>query len=163
MNTYIDKLDAYSEEQFLQKPSEHAWSLGQVYVHVLLASEHFFLKQADKCLNKDETKRGKGKNRNGKILFLINGFPNIKFKMPRSVEVPPRPPENIDYVRGKLAKAMELAKGIESRLDGYDKDERIKNPAFGYLNAKEWYRMAEMHFRHHLRQLKRTEKMIGLQ
>lgn len=162
LNTYLEKLDGYSEEIFLQKPDEDTWGLGQVYVHVLLGNEHFFLKQAEKCLNLDETVQGRNKNRNGTIIFLINGFPNIKFKMPKNIEVPPRQPENIDYVRKKLNLAIELARGIEGRLENYDKKEKTKHPAFGYLNAKEWYRMSEMHFRHHFRQLKRIEKLVGV-
>ena len=162
LSVYIEKLNGYTEEKFLQKPEEHSWSLGQVYVHLLLGHEHFFMKQADKCLNQDETVRGKGKNWNGKIIFFINGFPNIKFKMPKRIEVPPRQPENIEYVKLKLERAAEQALSIASRLDSYDKNEKTKHPAFGYFNAKEWYRMSEMHFRHHLRQLKRTEKIVGV-
>ena len=90
LDIYSDKLNRYSEEQFLQKPDENSWSLGQVYVHVILANDHFFLKQAEKCLNKEETKNGRGKNLAGKVMFLINGFPNIKFKMPNDIlkEIP---------------------------------------------------------------------------
>ena len=159
---YFEKLDGYSEEQFLQKPNENSWSLGQIYVHVILANDHFFLKQADKCLNKEETKNGRGKNLAGKVIFLINGFPNIKFKMPKSVEVPPRQPESIASIREKLNASLEQVKTIENRLDEYDTDEKTRHPAFGYMNAGEWYRFSEIHFRHHLRQLKRIEKIVGV-
>jgi len=161
LKKYFDKLDKYSEEQFLKKPDENSWSLGQVYVHTILANDHFFLKQAEMCLNKEETERGKSKNRRGIVIFLINGFPNMKFRMPKSVEVPPRQPENIEFVKEKLTRSFEQAKSIVSRLGSYEKDEKTKHPGFGYLNAKEWYRMSEMHFRHHLRQLKRVEKIVG--
>ena len=158
---HFEKLKRYSEEKFLQKPDESSWSLGQVYVHTILANDHFFLKHADNCLNKEETQQGRGKNKGGKLLFLLNGFPKMKFKMPKTAEVPPRQPENIESVRVKLQRSEERARAIEARLDSYDKNEKTKHPAFGYLNAKEWYRMSEMHFRHHLRQLKHIEKVIG--
>ena len=161
LDKYFAKLDTYSEEVFLKKPDENTWSLGQIYVHVLLGNEHFFLKQADQCLRGEETSKGKGKNFNGKLIFFINGFPNIKFKMPKNVEVPPRQPESIAYVRKKLEVALELANEIDSRLGDFNSSEKTRHPAFGYLNAKEWYRMTEMHFRHHLRQIKRIEKVVG--
>lgn len=162
LRAYIEKLENYSDEKFLQIPNDSTWSLGQVYVHVLLGNEHFFLKQADNCLNKVDTKRGRGKKFGGKVVFIINGFPNFKFKMPKSVEVAPRQPENIGDIRVKLDKALDLFKDIESRLHEFDKEEKTKHPAFGYLNAKEWVRMSEMHFRHHLRQLERIEKLVGV-
>lgn len=162
LTVYLDKLKHYTEEQFLRKPSEDSWSIGQVYVHVLLGNEHFFLAQVEKCLSKDETKKGRKMKIGGKVVFLINGFPNIKFKMPKSVEVPPRQPENIAYVREKLDRALELVKDIDTRLSDFDTNEKTKHPAFGYLNAREWYRMSEMHFRHHVRQLERIERIIGI-
>jgi len=159
--TYFEKIKGYSEAQFLQQPDENSWSLGQVYVHTILANDHFFLKQADMCLNKQETERGRSKNKGGKLIFLIKGFPKMKFKMPKSTNVPPRQPENIESIRVKLECSAALAKAIEQQLESYDKDEKTKHPAFGYLNAKEWYLMSEMHFRHHLRQLKQIEKKIS--
>ena len=161
MGIYFSKLEGYSEEQFAEKPNDESWSLGQVYVHTILANDHFFLKQAERCLNKEDTQRGKSKNNGGRVLFLINGFPNIKFKMPKSVEVPPRQPDNISSIREKLQRSLEQARIVEGGLGSFDKDEKVKHPAFGFMNAQEWYRMSEMHFRHHLRQLKRIEKLIG--
>jgi len=161
LSTYFEKLEGYSEEKFLKNPDDNSWSIGQVYMHTILANDHFFLKQAEKCLNKDETQKGRGKTIGGKLVFFINGFPNMKFKMPKAVEVPPRQPDSIASIREKLQSSLDQANAIESRLEGYDKDEKTKHPAFGYLNAKEWYRMSEMHFRHHLRQLKRIEKIVG--
>ena len=162
LDIYLGKLDGYSEEQFLQQPDENSWSIGQVYVHAVLANDHFFLKQAVRCLDKEDTHQGKGKNNRGRVIFLINGFPNIKFKMPRSAAVTPRQPESIDSNRKKLKRSLDLAQTVEDRLDGFDKNEKTRHPAFGHLNAKEWYRMSEIHFRHHLRQIKRIESSLGI-
>lgn len=160
LDIYFERLKGYSEEQFIQKPDENSWSIGQVYVHAILANDHFFLKQAERCLNKEDTHKGKGRNNRGRVVFLINGFPNLKFKMPKSAAVTPRQPESIDSIRQKLKRSLELAQLVERRLDGFDKNEKTRHPAFGHLNAKEWYRMSEMHFRHHLRQIRRIEKNL---
>jgi len=159
---WLDKLNIYNEKQLLKIPADGGWSLGQVYVHLILGNDHFFLKNAERCLNKEGTKKGGGKNRNGIIIFLLGGFPNMKYKMPKAVEVMPRQPKNIEELRGKLLKSIEFGKDISMRLENQDPKEKIRHPAFGYLNAKEWYCMCEMHFRHHLRQKKRLERLLGL-
>ena len=106
LDIYFERLKGYSEERFIQKPDENSWSIGQVYVHAILANDHFFLKQAERCLNKEDTHKGKGRNNRGRVVFLINGFPNMKFKMPESAEVTPRQPESIDSIRQKLKRTF---------------------------------------------------------
>jgi hypothetical protein len=32
---WIKDVELYSDEQFLRKPDEHQWSIGQVYVHLI--------------------------------------------------------------------------------------------------------------------------------
>jgi len=136
--------------------------MGQVYTHLILANDKFFIKNAELCLNKEgEIKKG-GKNKWGRLLFFLGGFPPMKFKMPGSVTVEPRPPENIEYIRNKLTNAISKVNELSSRIVEYNPAIKIKHPAFGYLNAKEWFRMNEMHFRHHLRQKKRLETFLGL-
>ena len=159
---YLDKLDLYKEEHLQKIPADGGWSLGQVYVHLILGNDHFFLKNAERCLKKDGTLRGGRKNRNGKIIFLLGGFPNKKYKMPKAVEVIPRPPESLEELRGKLLKSIDIGKEIAKQLEDYDPKEKIPHPAFGYLNAKEWYNMCEMHFRHHLRQVRSLEKFLDI-
>ena len=159
---YLDKLAVYQEEHLQAIPPDEGWSLGQVYVHLILANDHFFLKNAKRCLSKEDTERGGRKNRNGKIIFLLGGFPNMKYKMPKAVEVIPRPPESLEELRGKLLKSIDIGKEIAKQLEGYDPKEKIQHPAFGYLNAKEWFNMCEMHFRHHLRQIKSLEKFLSI-
>jgi len=159
---WLDKLDVYTEAQLLAIPSDNGWSLGQVYVHLILATDHFFLKNAERCLNKEDTQRGGRKNRNGIIIFVLGGFPNKKYKMPKANEVIPRQPESLEELRVKLLRSIAFGKDITQQLESHDPKEKIQHPAFGYLNAKEWYSMCEMHFRHHLRQMKRIEKSLGI-
>ncbi len=159
---WLSELDKYSEEQFAMRRKEKSWSIGQVYVHLILGNDHFFMKNAELCLNGErETMKG-GKNKWGKILFAINGFPPMNFKRPGGSEAEPRQPESIDYVRNKLTVSLEKVKGVGARIDGYNPNIKVKHPAFGFLNAKEWYRINAMHFKHHLRQKKKLDKFIGV-
>ena len=102
---WLDELDRYSDEQFLKKPGESGWSMGQVYVHLMLAGNHFFMENAKKCIQKEGEVMKGGKNHYGKLLFLIRRFPPMKFRMPKS-GVEPRQPESVEYVRDKLEKTI---------------------------------------------------------
>ena len=159
---WLNALDKYSEEQFRRKPSPESWSMGQVYTHLLLGNDHFFLKQVEKCLNKEGTALGGRKTLAGSFISLINGFPPVRAKMPKAVEVVPRQPENIDFIRKKWLNSMALAENMKKRLPGCDLAHKTRHPAFGFLNAEEWFRANEMHLRHHFRQKKRLDKFLGM-
>ena len=38
---------------------------------------------------------------------------------------------------------------------------KVEHPGFSYLNAKEWYQLIEMHFRHHQRQKKELDQFLN--
>jgi hypothetical protein len=158
---WLDELSNYSTEQLLKKPNESSWSLGQVYVHLMLASDHFFMENAKKCVQNEGQIVNGGKNRYGKLLFLIGRFPPMKFKMPGS-GVEPRQPDSIDYVKPKLERSIQIIHEVSGILAGYNAKLKVKHPAFGYLNAMEWYRMNEMHFAHHRRQKKQLDKFLKM-
>lgn len=156
---WLKELGNYSEEQFAKKPAEGSWSVGQVYTHLIMANDHFFIKNAAQCLNGEGEHKKGGKSKWGRLLFAINGFPPIKFKKPGGAETEPRQPENIEYIRRKLQVSIETMTQLSPKLAGYDPMQKVKHPAFGYLNAKEWFQMNLMHFRHHLRQKKKLDKL----
>ena len=158
---WLDELGQYSDEQLLKQSGGSGWSMGQVYVHLMLASNHFFMENATKCIQKEGEVMKGGKNRYGKLLFLIRRFPPMKFRMPKS-GVEPRQPESVEYVRVKLEKTMQKIQEVSGTLSGYNPKLKVKHPAFGYLNAMEWYRMNEMHFTHHKRQKKQWDKFLKM-
>ena len=81
--------------------------------------------------------------------------------MPKS-GVEPRQPESIEFVRPKMEKTIQIIKEVSGSLLGYDPLLKVKHPAFGYLNAIEWFRMNEMHFTHHKRQKKQLDKFLKM-
>jgi hypothetical protein len=48
----------------------------------------------------------------------------------------------------------------ESKVDYINPNNKVKHGGFGWLNAKEWYNLVGMHFRHHLRQKEELESYL---
>lgn len=156
---WFDQLGNYSESDFLKKPANDGWCIGQVYIHLILGSDHFFAANSAACQDgKGEIKRG-GKNQYGTLIFFLKRFPPMKFKLPKS-GVQPRDPENIEYARNKLTKTIEKIQQSAASLNGFDPKMKIKHPGFGYLNAEEWLQLNEFHFQHHMRQKNQLDKFL---
>jgi hypothetical protein len=49
----------------------------------------------------------------------------------------------------------------EQKLSSASEIPKTAHPAFGFLNAREWFHLIEMHFRHHLRQKKRLDRFLA--
>ncbi|MBT2770920.1 hypothetical protein J7J47_01565 [Halomonas sp. ISL-60] len=54
---------------------------------------------------------------------------------------------------------MKNTKNTKEALRDFDK---VLHPGFGALNAKEWFLLIEMHYRHHLSQLERLKQNLKL-
>jgi hypothetical protein len=164
-NALADQYDAalsqYSEADFVQKPAEDAWSIGQMYLHLTRSTEYFHLKNVEMCLENPEN-GAESKKMPGKIMFFYGGFLPIKVKVPPSEAYTPPQPKNIESESQKLAdlrpKMAEIAKKIENSTQ---KSGKTPHPALGFLSAEEWFSLVEMHFRHHLRQKRRIDAFLG--
>lgn len=157
---YDSRLNKYSEEQFQQKPSNGGWSLAQVYAHLITANQL--------------SVRGMGKIIEGKIseseerinwkawLILFMGKIPAGRKVPKVVEERTPLFENTAYARAQIHQFInDIGKVFEQRHK-LGKKHKIKHPSLGLLNASEWIRFMEVHSKHHLRQIERTEEMIGI-
>jgi len=51
-------------------------------------------------------------------------------------------------------------KQLESRVDLINPNKKVEHGGFGWLNAREWYDLIGMHFRHHIRQKDELEKKL---
>ena len=152
VNGYIEALESYSEVQFTHKEAEDIWSLGQMYEHLTLTGSYFFLANTQRCLDCRKGQLGGEKNQYGDNLYKYNQFPPIKIKIPEVL----RGPEPVAKARSEYKFLLEKNLSDAEKLIGLiqnDKGEyKCIQPAFGWLNAHEWYHLMEMHFRHHLRQ-----------
>jgi hypothetical protein len=158
IDQYTKELDSYSYEQLIQKPSETSWSVGQVYIHLWMASKGFFFKNAEKCLTATDTVSGKGKNWAGYLVFILGKMPQTKVKMPAKVAVEPRQPESKDQLIAKLNEIRSLAQDYIAKIPNADPKLKTRHPFLGYLNCAEWVSLCNMHFHHHEAQIKRINK-----
>lgn len=157
---WLVSLNDYTEEQFARQP-EGQWSIGQVYFHLVVGTERFHLRACRKCLeHRGEIVEG-GKTLPGKIVFLLGSFPPAKIHVPPSEDYTPKPPQSRAEMREGLLRLIEMMRALAPQIDHAPPVQKWKHPALGMLNAEEWYRLIEMHFRHHLWQKKRLDKFLA--
>ncbi len=159
---WLKELDYYGEKQFKKKNSEKEWSIGQVYDHLLQGTYAFHLREINNCLEQKQGGKEGGKKIKGTLLYMLKGFPPIKLKgidatggyEPAQPESPTKAKD--DFFRF-IKEMQKTAKAIDEQADLTYK---TLHPSLGMLNALEWYKLIEMHFRHHLRQKARLDQTI---
>lgn len=160
---WVRALDTYSDQNFLQKPDEQSWSIGQVYNHLVTGTNRFHLQQIATCMeNRGKEMKG-GKKFPGKFVFFTGSFPNTRIKVPPSATYTPKQPDGREVMREGLIQLIQTMRDAAAKLPPASPTMKTEHPAFGYLNAEEWFRLIEMHFRHHLRQKKRLDHFLGRQ
>lgn len=163
INHWQKELENYNDEQFLRKPNEDAWSIGQVYAHLLNAAKNLQIKNINLCAEgKGEEVKG-GKTIPGKLSFLLGMFPPVRIKVPASAEYTPKQPAGKEEVFSQFGELKTLIENIVHVVEKSSASIKTKHPALGYLNAYEWFRIMEMHLKHHLRQKNRLNKFLGVQ
>lgn len=152
---FIIKLQNYTREQLVFKPSSTEWSIGQVYDHCIVVA-HEYCDAAEDCLaGKGELQTGKTEF--GEELFKRGGFPPIKITLPNEMN---QAPDN-SYTREELVIQL---KTLNQRIEALKVQIELAQPTlavrhggFGWLTAAEWLALVDMHFTHHLRQLDTLE------
>ncbi len=158
---WLASLNQYSEEQFIKKPDANSWSIGQVYNHLVAGTRLYQLQQIAQCLKGKQTERNADKRLPGKLTFFLGSFPPIRIKVPPSETYTPKQPVNIEAMKTGLEKLIKIMQKTEQKLSGVSDNSKTAHPAFGFLNAREWFHVIEMHFRHHLRQKKRLDRFLA--
>ncbi|MFN3849738.1 MAG: DinB family protein [Spirosomataceae bacterium] len=157
VNQYIISLDEYSDPQFSTKRDAETWSLGQMYEHLVLTSNFFFMANVMRCLEQRKGQIGGEKNEWGEKQFKYGGFPPRKFKIPEVLQGPEPVAKSRDEYKSLLRKVLEDARKLVEPIAQNNGEYKTLHPPFGFLNANEWFYMMEMHFRHHLRQKEELE------
>lgn len=162
-NTWLAALDTYTMDELLKKPSDESWSMGQVYIHITTANKYFLGKNANALANGEGFETGKGKNKWGHAVFLFNMFPPVNVKMPKKDTggTEPIQPDSKEQIERKIKENLAFFKDMEERVANAPKNQTKKYPFLGYLNAAEWYTLAGLHMKHHLRQKRKLDKFLG--
>lgn len=161
MSSYILALDRYTDEQFLAKPSESEWSLGQMYEHLYVATTFFFLANVNRCLEHRKGQEGGEMSDTGKDLFSQNSFPETKIKIPEALRGPEPEARERSAYRTLFTELVNGSNGLAKPLEQDTGTYKTRHPVFGWLNACQWLQACEMHARHHLRQQKEREEWLA--
>jgi hypothetical protein len=94
------------------------------------------------------------------MTYWLGRFLPIRIKVPASPEYTPVQPDGIIQIRERLDVLKAEMTRTAARLQSARESGKTKHPAFGYLNAQEWFQLIDMHFRHHLRQKKRLDQFL---
>jgi hypothetical protein len=160
IETYKSDLQNYSLEQLRYITAEGVWSIGQMYDHVILVAMEY-LDNVETCASLKEEQQ-LGKTDSGEHVYKVGGFPPIKIKLPDELNTPPSNSDSIEELTNRLEQVMQRLRQWESRVDAINPNYKVKHGGFGWLNAREWFELVGMHFRHHLRQKSELEHKIGL-
>ncbi len=159
---YIRELEGLRLEQLTYKPSETVWSIGQMYMHLIQSAIYMQLRNLEACRTANNANIGGGeKNAQGVAVFSQGSFPPIKIQVPPSKEYTPQQPESKEQLVNGIRQVIQQMREIEPTIASIPADSTTLHPAFGALNATEWFALVEMHYRHHLRQLAELKEILA--
>jgi hypothetical protein len=150
IETYKSFLQQYSLEQLRHISEKGVWSIGQMYEHLIVVA-HEYLDSVEACAAKVGEKK-QGKTEFGEYLFSNGGFPAIKIKLPAELDTSPDNTKIKEDIKLELDQLMNRMKELNIKADDINPNYKVEHGGFGWLNAREWYDLVGMHFRHHLRQ-----------
>jgi hypothetical protein len=142
----------------MQATRTKSFSIGQLYIH-LLSDTRFYLDQIRESINHNNYIEEEPVPF-AKSLLANNDFPDEKIVGDPSNELIPQPESKEQLQREFELLKIEIHKVVTAVLSTSFKG-KSKHPGFNYLNAEQWLQLAEMHFRHHLRQKKRIEEFLS--
>ncbi|SFL99088.1 DinB superfamily protein [Paenibacillus sp. 1_12] len=160
---YIQELNDFTMEQLRHQSSESEWSLGQMYLHLINSALYMQLRNVDDCMTPGEeaVSSPEGKTEAGNAVFEQGSLPSMRIQVPPSPQYTPGQPESQEQLIQGLNKVLSRMKEIEPLLEKESLQQTVPHPRFGGLNAKEWFMLVEMHYRHHLRQKDRLKKELA--
>lgn len=154
----LQALEKYSLPQLSIKYDPKKWSLGQMFLHVVESTD-FFLDNVESCLGQMQN-AGEPTTERALKVFAANELPDIEIVGPASNDLTPQP-ESIESLCEGLTHLKLRAVAVGEKLFGDPPSGKVKHPGLGYFSAGEWYQFADIHVRHHLRQLPRMEARVN--
>lgn len=161
--SYLNELANTSMEKLCRKPSDDAWSLGQMMVHLMNSARFMHLRNVDACRDTSNpgVRVGGSKNERGEAAFREGSFPPIRIQVPPTPQYTPTQPQSKEEIRAGMEDVIARMRAMVSTLDEIPAENTVEHAGFGHLNAKEWFQLIEMHFRHHRHQLIRLKEFLG--
>ncbi|MFB9327841.1 DinB family protein [Paenibacillus aurantiacus] len=160
---YLAELTRLDMEQLLYKTNEEEWSIGQMFVHLIQSAQFMHLRNVEQCLAGSEATvdAAERKTERGEEAFACGSYPSIRIRVPASPQYTPRQPESKGQLAEGLHAVVERMKQTEAAVNESPDGRKMVHPGFGALNAKEWFLIIDMHYRHHLAQLERLKASLA--
>lgn len=157
IDTWINSLGQKTFAQLCVKPAPESWSLGQLSMHLIEATQ-YYLEQSKICLSTNDHE-GEEMSPAAKAMFDKNEFPDVLIEGPPSNDVTPQPESKEELLR-QLRRLREEVNKVEKLISTSSTKGKTRHPGLRYFTAKEWFQFADMHFRHHFRQMKRIQAIL---
>jgi hypothetical protein len=154
LQQWILWLDDYSFETLLRKPRPGAWSLGQMYVHLLVSTEHFISQAKLAAANRDH--RDEPMHEKARWMFDHNSFPPRILEGPDNDSNTPQPGSKAE-IAIRLTRIRDDINGETLASAWSASGGKTRHPGLLFFSAPEWLQFAEMHLRHHFLQRQRIE------
>jgi hypothetical protein len=160
---YLDELHPLSLEQLKLQPNENEWSLGQLYFHLVKTALNMQIVNVEKCLSQsaNAVESAGEKTDAGEAVFKLGGFPPERIRVPASPQYTPEQPASKQQISDGMHAVLQRMKEIEPLIEDLSPRFTAMHPRLGALNAKEWFALIEMHYRHHLLQLERLKSFLN--
>lgn len=162
---YVAELNLLSMDELLEKENEEEWSIGQMYMHLIQSALFMQLRNIDHCLTNNEhtVHSDEVKTELGSQVFEAEQFPPVRVKVPASPQYTPLQPESKEQLAQGLQQVVERMRATASVLvpEKAVTGSKVLHPRLGALNAREWFHLIEMHYKHHFLQLDRLKMNLG--
>lgn len=157
ITSWINFLDDYTLSQLHQAPAPGAWSLGQVYTH-LIDDTRYQVEQMKIALSTTENAE-REMAENAKIMFGNNSFPDMLIQGPATYQVVAQPASKQEVLQA-LVQIRNEVNEIWQDVDPAMAIGKSRHPGLDFFSAIEWLQFMEMHMRHHFRQKKRIDTQL---
>ncbi|QOS79445.1 DinB family protein [Paenibacillus sp. JNUCC31] len=155
---YKQRLAGYTIDQLRYKSQEDVWSIGQMYIHVIDVAEEY-IDHIQICIMATQ-EIYEGKTEDGTKAFIEKAWPDVRVKLEEPVNRT-RNPDSKDEIIAGLEQVQKKLKYWEEHIHGTNQACKVRHGWFGWLNAREWFEMINMHSRHHLRQKARLDEKLA--
>jgi hypothetical protein len=159
IDDYKSRLDNYTLQQFQLKPSTDRWSAGEVYTHLIRATLLYHLRMVDRCLNSNENAEQHSKP-HAQAEFDANESAPVKVKIQSSPGYDPPMPESIEKVGADIDAVLKRMLSTRDKLLTDPESGKTEHPSYGFIDAKQWYQVIGMHWKHHLMQLDELDTIL---
>ncbi|MFM8233675.1 MAG: hypothetical protein ACKN9J_01090 [Holophagaceae bacterium] len=150
LNKYERILQNSSEEEFTRAPSPGAWSRSEVISHIL-GVHGWILERIENWSNKTY-KQSKPQPVLVHLIFLLGTLGPKKIKAPELVR-----DQVVVMTRGEASVALKAFRlfldKVTPIIDAIPSKRGWDHPYLGFLSAHQWFKLIEIHMRHHEKQL----------